>query len=859
MPEPVTISTLAIAGLGWVAGSAAGVAGPVAGGIVKGASAQVFPAVVRATKDRIAGLRNPPESQDVARAVRVAQIQALERVIRDFQVARPERFGALFARPGDFFERSRAFCADAIGRSTNPSVKLNLEVTPALASAIDGLLAPPAPGGPADQHARAVAALAEDAVLEELSEVLSGVRLPDGFEEHFRNGSRSKPRFLDLFAVYITGQIKGNQDFRAVLNSVQVASIEALAFDARELATRIEERFGAALDRLEPKIDKIGVGVDRLDERVKLLITRMEEGQGISRAALQAILRRLGEAEVPDDQILERLGGHAEELLELKEQLAQVARIYPDLAGVQQEAQTRINAGDLSGARDLLSEARQTVRASRQDRSKEEAALLAREADIDRLESRYVEAVEKYDEAAGLVSFDQETQFGYLLQEAITLQNQGAVFADHNAMQRAIQVYAKTATLRSQASAPFDWAMIQNNLGAALSQLARQRRDADLMMKAVDAYRAALEVRTRERDPLGWAMTQNNLNHALNFLGERESEADRLTAVVEVYQGALDWYPRERLPLGWASIQNELGTARRRLGEREVSTEQLKQAVDAYRAALEERTRERVPSAWAETQNNLGMALLTLGRRENCKERLEEAVDAYRAALEEYTRERVSLHWASIQNQLGSALQSLGEREGSTQNLEQAATAYRAALEEFTRERAPLDWADTQNQLGDVLLSLGMKESSAEWLEEAVDAYRAALEERTREQVPYDWAMTQNYLGDALLELGEGESNTERLEEATDAYRAALKEYTRDLVPLAWATIQHNLGLSLASIGERDSGTERLEEAIEAYRAALEVFETGGTEYSSEAAIAEANLASAKELLAKRIHQQRED
>jgi tetratricopeptide (TPR) repeat protein len=848
MPEP--ISTLAIAGLSWVITSAAG-------GVVEGVSGETLSGVVRATKDRIAGLWGAPDNQDVARAVRMAQMKALERVIREYRDAgRPEWIREPHTRPDLFFQRSQAFCADAIGRSTNPSVKLNLEVTPALASAIDGLLAPPAPGWPADQHAQAVAALAEDAVLDELGEVLNGVRIPDGFEEHFRNGSRSKPRFLDLFAVYITEQIKRNQDFREVLNSVQVASIVGLAFDARELATRIEERFGAALDRLEPKIDKLGAGVDRLDESVQLLITRIEEGQGISRAALQAILRRLGEAEVPYNQILERLGVYAEEFLALKEQLVQVARMYPDLAGVQQEAQTRINAGDLPGARDLLSEARQSVRASRQDRSKEEAALLAREADIDRLESRYVEAVEKYDEAAGLVSFDQETQFGYLLQEAITLQNQGAVFADHDAMQRAIQVYAKAAALRSQASAPFDWAMAQNNLGAALSQLARQRGDADLMKDAVEAYRAALEVRTRERDPLGWAMSQNNLNHALSFLGERESETDRLTAVVEVYQGALDWYPRERLPLGWASIQNELGTARKRLGEREVGTEQLKQAVDAYRAALEERTRERVPSAWAETKNNLGMALLALGRREYCKERLEEAVDAYRAALEEYTRGRVPLHWASIQNDLGSALQSLGEHEGSTEQLEQAATAYRAALEEFTRERAPLAWSDTQNQLGDVLFSLAKQESSTERLEEAVEAYRAALEERTREQVPYDWAMTQNYLGDALLELGQGESNTERLAEAADAYRAALKAYTRDLVPLAWATIQCNLGLALASIGERDSGTERLEEAIEAYRAALEVFETGGTEYSSELAFVQANLAEASELLARRMNQQ---
>jgi tetratricopeptide (TPR) repeat protein len=738
MPEP--ISTLAIAGLGWVAGSAVG-------GVVEGASGQAFSGIVRATKDRIAGLRGAPESQDVARAVRIAQMQALERVIQDFQVARPERFGALFARPGDFFERSKAFCADAIGRSTNPSVKLNLGVTPALASAIDGLLAPPAPGGPADQHAQAIAALAEDAVLDELGEVLDGIRIPDGFEEHFRNGSRSKLRFLDLFAIYITEQIKENQSFRAVLNSVQLAHIESLAFDARELATRIEERFGAALGRVESKVDVVGADVRQVGADLHSIgaqiLGAISTQKGVPPEPLQAILERFGEEGVPLDQIPERLAAKADELLALREQWTSLATTNPDLADVQRRALALIDEGDLPAARNLLSEARQGVRASRHDRSKEEAALLAREAEIDTLEIRYIEAATKYREAAGLLIFDHHIGSGYLYNEARVLGAHGVELGDNASLKKAVSVLGEAAALKPRSVDPRSWAMIQNELGNVLANLGERESGTERLEEAVAAYRAALEELTREREPLYWATIQNNLGNALARHGRREGSTERLHEAVEAYRAALAERTQDRVPLDWAATQNNLGNALSLLGERENRTGQLKEAVEAYRAALQERTRERMPLNWAMTQNNLGIVLMRLGERESGTERLEEAVLAHRAALEERTRERVPLYWATTQNNLGNALTILGERENRTERLELAVAAYRAALEERTRDRVPMDWAMTQNNLGTVLKALGERESGAERLEEAVTAYRAALEEFENAGASYYVRVTQ--------------------------------------------------------------------------------------------------------------------
>ncbi len=383
----------------------------------------------------------------------------------------------------------------------------------------------------------------------------------------------------------------------------------------------------------------------------------------------------------------------------------------------------------------------------------------------------------------------------------------------------------------------------------SLQTLGEREEGTDRLEEAVSAYRAALEVRTRTDLPLDWAMTQNNLGAALQTLGEREEGTDRLEEAVGAYRAALEVYTRTDLPLDWARTQNNLGAALQTLGGREEGTDRLEEAVGAYRAALEVRTRTDLPLDWARTQNNLGAALQTLGGREEGTDRLEEAVGAYRAALEVRTRTDLPLDWAMTQNNLGNALATLGEREEGTDRLEEAVGAYRAALEVRTRTDLPLDWAMTQNNLGNALRNLGEREEGTDRLEEAVGAYRAALEVYTRTDLPLLWAATQNNLGTALRNLGEREEGTDRLEEAVKACRAALEVRTRTDLPLDWAMTQNNLGNALSTLGEREEGTAQLEEAVGAYRGALEVF---GTAAPHHAGVAQRNLDRCLQLIGER-------
>jgi tetratricopeptide (TPR) repeat protein len=585
--------------------------------------------------------------------------------------------------------------------------------------------------------------------------------------------------------------------------------------------------------------------IKELTAAQKELAAQTARQKGVEIAPLRAILVKMGEAGVKDEEIPKLLDAKADELVKLRAEVDVLQHGSPAVAALAKEAEALINKGDLDGASSVLARGREAARAQRINANRDEATVLALDAQVDDLKLAYRSAAAKYGEAAGLVAgFDPDKQFQLLDQQENELYKQGDEFGDNPALIEAIEVargMQAAARDANQRRTALNW------LGIALQSLGERESGTARLEEAVMAYRAALEEITRERAPLQWATTQMNLGNALLRLGERESGTARLEEAVAAYRAAIEECTRERAPLDWATTLNNLGAALKALGERESGTARLEEAVAVYRAALEERTRRRVPLQWATTQNNLGAALSTLGGRESGTARLEEAVAAYRAALEERTRVRVPLDWATTQNNLGVALSMLGGRESGTARLEEAVAAYRAALEERTRVRVPLQWARAQNNLGAALQNLGVRESGTARLEEAVTAYRAALEEWTRARVPPDWAMTQNNLGNALQSLGERESGTARLEEAVAAYRAALEEWTRARVPLQWATATGNQGVALMILAERRRDLHLARQALDQIETAFAVCRDGG--HAVNAAYYEERLPGARALV----------
>jgi tetratricopeptide (TPR) repeat protein len=459
------------------------------------------------------------------------------------------------------------------------------------------------------------------------------------------------------------------------------------------------------------------------------IISLLEKALDLNERQIRAALDAAGEASVPPEQLAAKLV----EIGERYNALRTAAAPHPDdtakVTALKADTKSAIERGELAQADRLLADIEKL-----QDEQLDRLALTraetsAQRGDVALTRLRYGEAAGHFAAAAGKVPAEREdVRLGYLDREANSLWRQGSERGDNAAASAAIDRYRLVLTFRSRERGPLDWAMTQNNLGAALRLLGERESGTARLDEAVVAFGEALKENTRERAPLAWAMTQNNLGTALTTLGERESGTVRLEQAAVAYREALKEYTRARAPLDWATAQNNLGVTLRTLGDRENSPARLDEAVVAFREALKERTRERVPLDWAATQNNLGTALWSLGERESGTVRLDEAVEAYREALKEWTRERAPLDWARAQNNLGAVLQTIGERESGTARLDAAVVAYREALKEYTREGAPLDWARAQTNLADVLQGLGLATGDKARLNEALSAVNGALE-----------------------------------------------------------------------------------------------------------------------------------
>src|SRR5262245_25814250 len=79
-------------------------------------------------KHRVVGLGGLPENHDVARAIRIAELQALYHLLTDFaELPRPEWHRVLHLRPDVFIQTGLDYCRRAIASARNDVVSGALE------------------------------------------------------------------------------------------------------------------------------------------------------------------------------------------------------------------------------------------------------------------------------------------------------------------------------------------------------------------------------------------------------------------------------------------------------------------------------------------------------------------------------------------------------------------------------------------------------------------------------------------------------------------------------------------------------------------------------------------------------------
>jgi transcriptional regulator with XRE-family HTH domain len=164
-------------------------------------------------------------------------------------------------------------------------------------------------------------------------------------------------------------------------------------------------------------------------------------------------------------------------------------------------------------------------------------------------------------------------------------------------MDEAIDRYEEALSLVAPEDDGDVWAMVQQNLGAALSLRAKRCEDLPehraYLGRAIEAFRAALKLRTRDAKPLEWAMTTQNVavtlletasatpgNEGLVLL----ERADRLL------HDTLSLRNRDESPFDWALTQENLAIVAKAMAERcghNQSADYLASAARHVAAALE--------------------------------------------------------------------------------------------------------------------------------------------------------------------------------------------------------------------------------------------------------------------------------
>lgn len=246
-------------------------------------------------------------------------------------------------------------------------------------------------------------------------------------------------------------------------------------------------------------------------------------------------------------------------------------------------------------------------------------------------------------------------------------------FAD---LEQSVQYYCDALErVGEPETAPQQYAKVQNNLGAAYSDLARYGDSTENLQRAIAAYEEAVLYRPRERDPQKYASTQNNLGAAYWHLAQQKNSDANLRAAIAAYNEALAQYDPATASMQWAMIQNNLGTAYWNLAQHAEPEVFLEKAIDCYQASLQYRTSEAAPVACAATQNNLGTAywhfsLIESLNSDRQKRYLHQAISAYSIAIslaEELSNTKpptfVNFDLVSTYNNLGAVRLQLATNE----------------------------------------------------------------------------------------------------------------------------------------------------------------------------------------------------
>jgi tetratricopeptide (TPR) repeat protein len=153
---------------------------------------------------------------------------------------------------------------------------------------------------------------------------------------------------------------------------------------------------------------------------------------------------------------------------------------------------------------------------------------------------------------------------------------------DESALHEAVARYHLALEVQPPQSA--DWVNTKNNLGRALTLLGdRDSSDSIYFLhSAISAFQDALNTGSRNSTPFDWAMLQLNLGTALRMYGELNNQQRPLVDAVSAFRAATTVFTREATPALWATAQYNLALTYGEQGNIEEAQRAASLALECY-------------------------------------------------------------------------------------------------------------------------------------------------------------------------------------------------------------------------------------------------------------------------------------
>ena len=554
------------------------------------------------------------------------------------------------------------------------------------------------------------------------------------------------------------------------------------------------------------------IGHFLLERQFGARLTETAEAKGVPEAPLREVLKRLGETEVAEAEIPDRLTKAADELLRLRADLERLRNDRPEFAAIRARASALIDQGEFDAARAALNDGRLRARALREEISRSEAGFLADEARIDRLQLNYDSACAKFAEA---VSVDRDNVWLWI--------ELGDLWTTRGSLAEAEQAFfaARDAAVRS--SNDRDLLVSHSRIGSvqvALGDLAG----------ALISYRHGITIAQQlaQSDPgnAGW---QDDLSVSHNMIGDAQVAQGDLTGALKSYRDGLEI--RERLARsdpGNADWQRNLFASHTFVGTVQVAQGDLAGALKSYNIGLEiiNRLAQSDPgnAGW---QADLSVSYKKIGDVQVARGDLADALKSCSRHLA--IRDRLARSdpgntgW---QRDLSVSYQRIGDVRVAQRDLAGSLISYRESFAIIDRlARSDPGNAGWRRDLAVSLSKIGGVQVAQGDLAGGASSYRdsLAIRDRLAQSDPgnagwqHDLAMSHGEIGDVQVAQGDFAS-------ALTSYRDSFAIFDRvaqsDPVNAGW---QRDLAICYGRIGHTLNKSRQIGEALDAPQRGLAI------------------------------------